>query len=102
MGLTAAQWEQFHSMGDVNRDGYIDLFDALIIVEKFGSSDPDADVNGDGVVDNLDAEIVQRSLELNLDIWSFFGEPKIQISWMPILAVFILLILAAMFLGRKK
>jgi ABC-type transport system substrate-binding protein len=52
--------EMFHEVGDVNRDGVIDVFDLSLISKSFGyfwfedGYNPDADLNGDGVIDLTD------------------------------------------------
>jgi len=47
--------------GDLNGDGTVDIYDAIILASAFGSSpgmknwNPNADINGDGIVDIYDA-----------------------------------------------
>ncbi len=68
---TLSQLGSFWSLGDVNKDGYIDNFDICLIVAAFGTSDPDCDLNGDGVVDIFDAMICAENYDL--DIWTHLG-----------------------------
>ena len=67
-------WNTFWSMGDINRDGYIDEKDVEILEENFGWSGPPgenpADINSDGVVDQLDSSILAQNF--GLIIWSYF------------------------------
>jgi hypothetical protein len=50
--------------GDLNGDGIVDIYDAILLASAFGSSpgspkwNPNADINGDGVVDIYDAIIL--------------------------------------------
>ena len=45
---------------DVNRDGWVDLIDAKLVVENIGKNSPQFDINGDGTVNIPDlAEIVK-------------------------------------------
>jgi len=72
---TAAQWDEFWSMGDVNRDGYINLTDLNRIAEKFGWTGPPGgipeDINSDGAVNFQDVNICTSNQ--GLDIWTYFG-----------------------------
>lgn len=74
---TEDQWDEFWSMGDVNRDGYINDADLEIIRKSFGcfSDDPcyDAkcDLNKDGIVDMKDSAICAYNQGKN--IWDHFG-----------------------------
>jgi len=72
---TSVQWKTFWSMGDVNRDGYIDETDLQRIFDsaRMGIYDPDADINQDGVVDTLD--LLTCALHSGEDIWTHFGLP---------------------------
>jgi len=70
---TSVQWETFWSMGDVNRDGYIDERDLQLIYNRIGTSDPDADLNQDGIVDTID--LMTCALHIGEDIWTHFGLP---------------------------
>jgi hypothetical protein len=51
-------------LGDINGDGTVDIYDALLLSVAFGSStgqanyNPAADLNNDGVVDIYDAIIL--------------------------------------------
>lgn len=74
---TPTQWDDFWSIGDVNRNGYIDEVDAEIIQASFGSYpghprwNPDADINSDGKVGIADAYICESNF--GLDIWTYYG-----------------------------
>jgi len=56
--------ETLYLPSDINEDGSVDLLDLLVLVNAFGSSQPDpnydpaADINGDGSVDLLDLLIL--------------------------------------------
>jgi hypothetical protein len=72
--LTSEQWDIFWSMGDCNRDGYIDQTDADIVTANFGwtgspGQNP-ADVNSDGVVNIHDATIVEGNV--GYEPWWYF------------------------------
>lgn len=72
--LTPAQWNTFWSMGDVNRDGYINQADMDIIEANYGwtgtpGTNP-ADINSDGKVDLKDEQICASHQGLN--IWTYF------------------------------
>jgi len=73
------KWETFWSMGDVNRDGLIDILDVELIQEAWGSTpgdpnwNPDADLNQDGIVNMNDMIICVANQ--GLDIWTYFGVP---------------------------
>jgi hypothetical protein len=53
--------------GDVNGDGTVNILDAILLSDAFGSSpgssnwNPNADINGDGVVNILDAIIMSNN-----------------------------------------
>jgi len=72
--LTPEQWNVFWSMGDCNRDGYINQTDIDIIGANFGWHGPlganPADVNSDGIV-NLN-DIVICGLHQAYEIWNYF------------------------------
>jgi len=72
---TPAQWDTFWSLGDVNRDGYIDGKDIDIIVANFGWVGPPgenpADINSDGRVEMSDVLICAHNYAF--DIWTHFG-----------------------------
>lgn len=83
---TQAQWNDFWSIGDVNRDGYINDVDLAVIDAAWGSMavddpttpwddtenwNPDADLNGDGVVNMLDRNIC--SIHQGYDICAYFA-----------------------------
>lgn len=69
----------FWSMGDVNKDGYIDLIDLDRIVAKYGWEGPPGgipeDINSDGTVNFLDVNICTGNQ--GLDIWTYFGIEKV-------------------------
>jgi len=73
--ITPELWQIFWSMGDVNRDGYINQTDASIISANFGWTGPPggnaADVNSDGIVNVLDAIVCSN--HQGLDIWTYFN-----------------------------
>jgi len=75
--LTEENWHQFWSMGDVNRDGYIDDTDMDLIAAAWGSYpghpnwNPDADLNQDLIVDMRDVGIL--NFNYGRDIWTYFG-----------------------------
>jgi hypothetical protein len=74
---TPEQRETFWSMGDVNRDGYIDDIDVSLIGAAWLSTpgapnwNPDADLNKDLIVDADDLKILYPNY--GLDIWTHFG-----------------------------
>ena len=74
--ITPEQWETFWSMGDVNRDGYINETDLSIMNAAFGSTpgapnwNPWADLDQDLNVDIFDRMILQ--FNYGLDIWTHF------------------------------
>lgn len=76
---TSGQWATFWSMGDVNRDGYINLVDLSLIEDAWGSQpgdpnwNPDADLNEDLVVSPVDLAI--WTVNNGLNIWTYFGLP---------------------------
>jgi Tol biopolymer transport system component len=65
----------FWSMGDAQKDGYIDDMDIDTITSNLGWVGPPgenpADINSDGIVDIYDAVIA--SANYGLDIWTWFG-----------------------------
>jgi len=75
--LTPEQWETFWSMGDANRDGYIDDIDVNLVMDAYGSGsgdpnwNPDCDFNQDGYVSTADVSILAGWL--GWDIWSYFN-----------------------------
>jgi len=85
---TSAQWEEFWGMGDVNRDGVIDLKDTDLIAEANGSREGDAnwnpelDLDHDGKVDIFDLAIAVRNFGLN--IWDYFGIAR-EPDYLPLL-----------------
>ncbi len=74
--ITPHQWETFWSMGDVNRDGYINDTDGDIIGAALGSTpgDPNwcpwADLSEDLIIDILDLDI--WAYNDGWDIWDYF------------------------------
>jgi hypothetical protein len=74
--LTPEQWNQFWSMGDCNRDGYINQADLDIINGSYGSTpgdpqwNPDADINNDSIVDALDLMVL--AAHQGYEIWGYF------------------------------
>jgi len=74
---TPEQNGTFWSMGDVNRDCYIDDIDVNLITAACYSEpgdpnwNPDADLNQDLIVDMLDVGICGTNF--GLDIWTYFG-----------------------------
>ena len=67
-------WDIFWSMGDVNRDGYIDETDLNRILDKFGWTGPPGgipeDINSDGVVDTTDVTTCEQNQ--GLIFWTYF------------------------------
>jgi len=74
--LTPQQWETFWSLGDVDRDGYIDLTDYDLIEDALWSYpgnlnyNPYADINQDGEIDTVDKII--NAFNRGKDIWTYF------------------------------
>lgn len=72
--------EEFHKLGDINRDGVIDQADLALLQASWGSKsgdpnwNPDCDLNGDGVVNVLDLGILSRNY--GKDIWSWLRWPS--------------------------
>lgn len=55
---------EFHSMGDVNYDGFIDSYDLDILKDAYGKTAeeaPECDLTGDGKVDIRDIGICARN-----------------------------------------
>lgn len=50
--------------GDINRDGQLDVIDALVLARQLDSArpNPDNDVNGDGSVDHSDVEWISAAV----------------------------------------
>lgn len=67
--------EEFHRLGDVNRDGVIDDTDLLCLKNAYGSKpsdpnwNPDCDLNGDGKVDIYDVVIASSHYGLTFEEW---------------------------------
>lgn len=76
---TPEEWELFWSMGDVNRDGYIDDVDRDLLAAAFDSYpgdptwNPDADIDQDGRVGILD--LIKLNSNFGLNIWDYFYAP---------------------------
>jgi hypothetical protein len=74
MNSDAWYWNKFWSMGDVNRDGYINVTDANLIAAKFGWTGPPGgipeDINSDGTVNWSDINIC--ALNQGKNIWTYF------------------------------
>jgi hypothetical protein len=74
---TQEQWDTFASMGDVNRDGYINNVDVGLLQAAYNSTpsspnwNPTCDLNKDGKVDLNDATTLGSHVGLN--IWDYFG-----------------------------
>lgn len=51
----------FYTLGDINRDGKINIVDLTKVTREFGKADTEADINGDGVVNIIDVSIVARN-----------------------------------------
>jgi outer membrane protein assembly factor BamB len=72
-----AQQEMFRSLGDINREGFIDTLDYILMGNAWLSTpdqchwNPDADLNGDLIVDVVDAYLLM--LNYPNDIWTYFG-----------------------------
>ena len=62
--LNNASYSWYRIPGDVNGDGTVDIYDAILLAAAFNSTpgsrnwNPNADINGDGVVDIYDAIIL--------------------------------------------
>jgi len=72
---TLTQSETFWTMGDVNKDGYINICDMYLIEANYGWTGPPgenpADIDQDGDVDVYDMVICAANQ--GLDIWTYFG-----------------------------
>lgn len=49
-----------HKKGDINKDGFVNIIDLIILVEEFGSTQPNNDLNADNKVDLLDIMIIVK------------------------------------------
>jgi hypothetical protein len=73
--ITEEDREQFHRLGDVNRDGIIDKRDLEIIQRAYGSKlgspnwNPEADLNHNGAVDLFDLVICSGKQGLTIQSW---------------------------------
>jgi len=53
-----------YAVGDINRDGKVDLNDLSILIANWGiPKNPNADLNGDGIVDTKDLSILLSKLQ---------------------------------------
>lgn len=86
-GITQADWETFHGMGDINRDGYINDADGEILMKAFMSRpgdvnwNPNADLDKDGEVGVNDVLILGQNAYL--DIWTWKGvavTPQVNVA----------------------
>ena len=74
---SSTQRHTFWSMGDVNKDGYIDNADTSLLNAAYGSHpgdpnwNPDADLDSNGVVGLSDLTMLSSNLGKN--IWDYFG-----------------------------
>lgn len=59
------QYTQYDTWPDVNKDGAINILDAIWVANHFGSSYAGCDFNGDGVVDTIDCAILASDFGLN-------------------------------------
>lgn len=48
-------------LGDINGDCVVNVLDAQLLSNAFGTADPDADLNKDGIVNVLDAQILSNN-----------------------------------------
>jgi hypothetical protein len=77
--IPADKREEFHRMGDVNRDGYIDDKDMELLKAAYGSTpgspnwNPDCDLDGNGRVDYVDIGTFARNYRR--DIFTWMGWP---------------------------
>jgi len=75
LAITPGDYETFHKLGDVNRDGIIDDRDLVLLKAAFGSKpgmpnwNPDCDLNGDGVVDIRDVTTASTHYGLTIEKW---------------------------------
>jgi len=75
LAITPADYETFHKLGDVNRDGIIDTTDLNLLKAAYDSRpgmpnwNPDCDLNGDGVVDIKDVRIASSHYGLTIEKW---------------------------------
>jgi len=75
LAITPADYEAFHKLGDVNKDGIIDTTDLNLLKAAYESRpgapnwNPDCDLNGDGVVDLKDVAIASKHYGLTIEQW---------------------------------
>jgi len=73
--ITPADYDAFHKLGDVNRDGIIDVTDLNLLKVAFGSTpgmpnwNPDCDLNGDGVINVRDVATASAHYGLTIEKW---------------------------------
>lgn len=59
-------------LGDVNRDGIVDIYDLFMVGKSYGSKlgdsnwNQDCDFNDDGVIDTFDVSIVEENYGLSI------------------------------------
>ena len=78
--FTAAQWNEFWSLGDVNQDGFIDGHGLDLIQQSIDSPvyEANTDLNGDGF--NTTDDLMLCSENYGLTIWEHFGVPRYKIE----------------------
>jgi hypothetical protein len=71
IAITAEDREQFHKLGDINRDGIIDNKDLDLFKVAYQSRTyiPEADFNEDGKVDYEDLYIIAHNYGLKIEVW---------------------------------
>lgn len=78
--VPGGKMQEFHSMGDVNRDGVIDENDVALVQSAWQSTpqsanwNPDCDLNGDGKVDSKEVAILSRNY--GKDVFTWMGWPE--------------------------
>jgi len=74
---TTQEWQVFWSIGDANRDGYIETTDLNLILASWYTTpsdpnwNPDADLNEDLIINEDDLNICLQNQ--GLDIWTYFS-----------------------------
>jgi len=75
LAITPGDYEAFHKLGDVNRDGVIDDRDLALMRAAFGAKpgdpnwNPDCDLNGDGIINVKDVGLASRNYGLTIENW---------------------------------